>query len=75
MKYAPADLEAIVSEIEIVNEFEKEKLLKLLHKFDHLFDGTLVLAFLPLNTWLFRHFSVQNEWQMSKNRVLCLTVY
>ena len=41
LKYAPADLEDIVSNIKTINLEEKEKLLKLFNKFKHLFDGTL----------------------------------
>ena len=40
-KYCPADLEQIVNECTHLTQPERDELLKLLQKFEHLFDGTL----------------------------------
>ena len=40
-KYEKANLEEIVTKIKSINDFQKRKLLKLLKKFEGLFDGTL----------------------------------
>lgn len=40
-KYCPADLEKIVEECTHLSKEEQKQLLKLLHKYEHLFDGTL----------------------------------
>ena len=40
-KYCPADLQKTVSECNLLNTNEKDRLQKLLDKFAHLFDGTL----------------------------------
>ena len=40
-KYCPADLQAIAQECSLLNSEEQNRLLQLLTKFEHLFDGTL----------------------------------
>ena len=40
-KYCPADLTKIVEECTHLSKDEQKQLLKLLHKYEHLFDGTL----------------------------------
>ena len=41
MKYKPADLNAVVQACRHLNKDEKHQLHALLHKYEHLFDGTL----------------------------------
>ena len=41
VKYAPADLNAVVQACRHLTEDEKSQLHALLHKYEHLFDGTL----------------------------------
>ena len=40
-KYAPADLQSECSKYNALTEIEKKKLLKLLYKYESIFDGTL----------------------------------
>ena len=40
-KYCKADLPSITQECDLLNTEEQDQLLNLLHKFEHLFDGTL----------------------------------
>jgi hypothetical protein len=40
-KYEAADLKEIIKSISTINKIERNKLLQLLRKYEHLFDGTL----------------------------------